>query len=841
MADAESVERFQREASVCANIDSDHVVGVIDCDVDAASGMPFLVMELLNGKDLSQYIAETWGRGAPIPASMVLSLVRQVASALDKVHAHGIVHRDLKPANLFLTFPSDSAARVKILDFGVAKLTREKRTSNATRLGTPLYMAAEQLSVSDSVSPATDVWALALITYELLVGVPYWEGNTAASLLERIPDAAQHPAPSMLAGMRGVLLNTGFDHWLLRCIDPSPARRPATAGEAVGELLRLYDPNATQPPSRALASAPVAPIAPELGDTRRESLPSPRTSTPSSKLVSKPQRPAQRSIASDTIPMPTVGALMAARAEADEAAKKPTIPPSGRGAEHVHAIAPTTVDASEKPTIPASGRQVVSRVRDPSETRTTKMPVVQKRVRTVDAVPPPETLSVQPTEVQPLAFSLSRPRTPPQPSSAAAGAPNPVAAPPVDAGPPLPVGPARAAPKDRFAQRISQAAAESEAAVDRVASMRRLGVAPNALTTLLPVAPKRARGVSTVTLTIVALAAVAVLAIAAVVVLRRREAPPMAVPPRATTELGVLDARERRALRTASIAWSSVLRTQQNADGGFGAQAGAMTNGGDTATRLAALVRGHVVGATVAPAQQLRALQALDAQRLPEGWGFDGGATRRATSEATAWATIAYAHVAQESRAETARMRVQMARTALMAAQHDDGGFSEGVLAMGTSDARTTSFAAWALYEASRAAPTTDARTVDAHRRALARALAFTVSDDTDFASMARTFWTVWRARREVLLVDPEATGARFAQMLLARCALASGCGADVDPWVALAAHALVRESPQSLSLETRRALVSLRTSIIARAPTPGGNVGTSASAWLLALAELQR
>ena len=82
--------RRSREASVCANIDSDHVVNVIDTDVDADSGMPFLVMELLNGKDLSQYISETWGRGAPIPLSTVLTVLRQVASALDKVAAEKV-------------------------------------------------------------------------------------------------------------------------------------------------------------------------------------------------------------------------------------------------------------------------------------------------------------------------------------------------------------------------------------------------------------------------------------------------------------------------------------------------------------------------------------------------------------------------------------------------------------------------------------------------------------------------------------------------------------------------------------------------------------------------------
>ncbi|MDP3215872.1 MAG: serine/threonine-protein kinase, partial [Deltaproteobacteria bacterium] len=255
-----SVERFFREASACAGIDSDHIVAVLDCDVDKATDSPFIVMELLHGKDLARFIADTLAQGTPVPPSLAMNLLKQVASALDKVHARGIVHRDLKPANLFLTFPSDGPARVKVLDFGIARIAADGAASGGARVGTPLYMSAEQLSGRAEVTPAADIWSFALIAYELLVGHPYWENNTATSLFARIPDAESHPRPTELAARHGVHLPRAFDPWLLRCIDPDPARRPPTVGEALGDLLRLYDPKATQPPTRA--AAPPARLAP---------------------------------------------------------------------------------------------------------------------------------------------------------------------------------------------------------------------------------------------------------------------------------------------------------------------------------------------------------------------------------------------------------------------------------------------------------------------------------------------------------------------------------------------------------------------------------------------------
>jgi serine/threonine-protein kinase len=915
MADAASVERFHREASVCANIDSDHVVNVIDTDVDADTGMPFLVMELLNGKDLAQYIAETWGRSVPIPPSLVLTIMRQVASALDKVHAAGIVHRDLKPANLFLTFPSEGSPRVKILDFGVAKVTHEKRASNAARLGTPLYMTSEQLTGSTVPTAATDVWALALITYELLVGVPYWDGNTAASLLERIPDAAQHPTPSTLAAARGVKLGPGFDRWLLRCIDPTPAARPATAGEAVGDLLRLFDPSATQPPTRS--AAPAAPPPRELTDTHRESQQTVQT------------------------PAATRHALRATPSAAQRPQRAPVLVPTGQRAPGLTPSPPpapeaadTPVEGTERPTIPNTGRQVVSRVRpaaqkpqtgpvaaagerpvaaptrqnagrlrDPAEAKTIKMPTVRTheaprpgegvRVGPMDTVPiplarpashgglgdgmrhgPMETkpiplerpiLPAPPAEHAPYTMPLRPPKvaTPPQPAPVAAAHPALGSSPPAASTSTAPLAstppadrkgtPARPSPAplvdNLLAQRISEAADESESASSVMARRR---PDAHALTAMLPVVTvKPAQGVSMTTIAIAGALSLGLTLAAGYVLLHRRLAASEPAPPAAEPVAQGLAPAERAALRACAARWSPALLTRQNPDGGFGASGNAPTTGLDTGVAFVALLRGHVTGAVVAPERQLQVLRALVGARLARGWSpsSEAPAQRQATATATAWAAIAYSLMAQESRAETARARVRIARDALVAAQRSDGSFADDMApgAARASDAASV-LAAWALVEAKRADPATD--NAAARGRAtgwLTRqvsASAFPTGLD------ALAWWTLSQARAHDPAPDAAFAAATttFARTLIARCPADRGCPAGVaswEPWTALSLQALLRAPPTDLGAPTRAALASLLSLTLARfsrareavaaAPAP------ALAPWLFAAAELQR
>jgi serine/threonine-protein kinase len=237
-------ERFQREARIAANVDSEFIVDVSDAGVDEATRIPFLVMELLRGEELGVRLKRL-GR---LPPDEVLTYMQQAAVALDRTHAQSIIHRDLKPANLFLTYRDDGTPRIKILDFGVAKVVAEGAKSAGTTqiLGTPLYMAPEQFQAETRLTPAVDIHALGMMTYTLLVGEAYWTPEArrpggAIVLALTILRGAQEPA-TWRAAACGVTLSPGFDAWFAKITAVNPADRFARATEAVralGEALRV--------------------------------------------------------------------------------------------------------------------------------------------------------------------------------------------------------------------------------------------------------------------------------------------------------------------------------------------------------------------------------------------------------------------------------------------------------------------------------------------------------------------------------------------------------------------------------------------------------------------------
>lgn len=237
-------ERFQREARIAANVESEFIVDVSDAGVDEATKMPFLVMELLRGEELGDRLKRL-GR---LPPDEVLTYMQQAAIALDRTHAQSIIHRDLKPANLFLTYRDDGTPRIKILDFGVAKVVAEgAKSAGATQiLGTPLYMAPEQFQAEIRLTPRVDIHALGMMTYTLLVGEAYWtpearrSGGVIALAMTII--RGPHEPATQRAAARGVTLSPGFDAWFTKITAVNPADRFARATEAVralGEALRV--------------------------------------------------------------------------------------------------------------------------------------------------------------------------------------------------------------------------------------------------------------------------------------------------------------------------------------------------------------------------------------------------------------------------------------------------------------------------------------------------------------------------------------------------------------------------------------------------------------------------
>jgi eukaryotic-like serine/threonine-protein kinase len=171
---AEIVERFDREARAAATLRSRHVVRVTDVE-QTPEGVPYMVMELLEGADLESERE----RRAKLPWSEAVDYVLQACGALTEAHDAGIVHRDLKPGNLFLAKEEVDRVIVKVLDFGISKFLKgedAKLTSAGAIMGTALYMSPEQIRGESTIDARSDIWSLGVILYELISGDAPWMG-----------------------------------------------------------------------------------------------------------------------------------------------------------------------------------------------------------------------------------------------------------------------------------------------------------------------------------------------------------------------------------------------------------------------------------------------------------------------------------------------------------------------------------------------------------------------------------------------------------------------------------------------------------------------------------------
>jgi serine/threonine-protein kinase len=173
-----------REATTARALRSEHVVRIWETG-ELASGQPYLVMERLSGVDLDALLD---ARG-PLPLGFVVDLALQAAAALAEAHAAGIVHRDLKPANLFLACKSDGTPILKVVDFGISKAAiwaDQSLTNVQSTLGTPSYMAPEQIRSSKDVDHRADIWSLGVTIFELLTGRLPFEGRSIPALTTAI-------------------------------------------------------------------------------------------------------------------------------------------------------------------------------------------------------------------------------------------------------------------------------------------------------------------------------------------------------------------------------------------------------------------------------------------------------------------------------------------------------------------------------------------------------------------------------------------------------------------------------------------------------------------------------
>ncbi|MDI1481433.1 serine/threonine-protein kinase [Polyangium sp. y55x31] len=230
----EIVARFANEARSASRIQSEHVARVLDVGT-LDTGEPYMVMEYLEGSDLSKLVK----RQGPLAIEDAVEYLLQACEALAEAHVAGIVHRDLKPANLYLTRRADGSACVKVLDFGISKAAlvgtspeAQQMTQTQSVLGTPGYMAPEQLRSAKHVDPRTDIWALGVILQELLTGKLAFQGSTVPevylAILQNPPDPLRTLRPDAPPALEAVIL---------RCLEKDAARRFASVGELAAALV----------------------------------------------------------------------------------------------------------------------------------------------------------------------------------------------------------------------------------------------------------------------------------------------------------------------------------------------------------------------------------------------------------------------------------------------------------------------------------------------------------------------------------------------------------------------------------------------------------------------------
>jgi eukaryotic-like serine/threonine-protein kinase len=252
-------QRFVREAKLGASLNHPNLVSVFDTATDDEGVL--IVMEYVEGEAL----ARTLRRG-PLPTERVASMVRDVGSALDHAHAQGVVHRDVKPGNVLLR--RDGVT--KLVDLGIATAQDHTRlTHSGMVLGTAAYMAPEQLE-GRKTTPATDIYALAVVAYEALTGERAREGRTPIEIAHRI---ATDPPPDI----RGPMPDASHQaaEILKRAMARDPGDRPASAGELATGLARALDEPPTAPTRAVPPTAPTRAAPPSRSASRAPSRPAP--------------------------------------------------------------------------------------------------------------------------------------------------------------------------------------------------------------------------------------------------------------------------------------------------------------------------------------------------------------------------------------------------------------------------------------------------------------------------------------------------------------------------------------------------------------------------------------
>jgi eukaryotic-like serine/threonine-protein kinase len=284
------VQRFVREARAAVRLKNEHVARVLDVGV-FDDGAPYIVLEYLEGKDLSTFSSEH------LPPGALIDLVLQACEALAEAHALGIVHRDIKPANFFIAQRPDGGHLLKLLDFGISKVRQTSPehhlTGSAVVMGTPAYMSPEQMKSTRDVDGRSDIWAIGVVLYELTQGSsPFVAENLGAMAIK----VATEPPPPM-----ATMLPSGLAEIILRCLAKTPSQRFQNVAE-LAQALAPYAQSAMQAQvsvERACGVLGLSPIASAAATTLQ------RSSTP----VTQPHHPPPRASRRTAAVAAAIGAL----------------------------------------------------------------------------------------------------------------------------------------------------------------------------------------------------------------------------------------------------------------------------------------------------------------------------------------------------------------------------------------------------------------------------------------------------------------------------------------------------------------------------------------------------
>jgi serine/threonine protein kinase len=251
------IERFLREGRTATRIKSEHVVRVFDVGV-LEGGAPYLVLEFLEGTNLEDLV-NSWG---PLAVPTAVDWLLQAAEAIAEAHRLGIVHRDIKPANLVLTRRADGTACIKVIDFGLSKLKNprlrvgSKNTLPTDVMGSPHYVAPEQLRSACDADERSDIWALGAVLHELVAGRPPFGGLSVPEVCAMVLTQPPARISSVRAGVP-----PGLERAVLRCLEKNPDARFATVLE-MAEAIAPYGTSMAQSSRERIARMAEPPIAP---------------------------------------------------------------------------------------------------------------------------------------------------------------------------------------------------------------------------------------------------------------------------------------------------------------------------------------------------------------------------------------------------------------------------------------------------------------------------------------------------------------------------------------------------------------------------------------------------